>query len=109
MIPLLLCAYRPRYLGVVLNALRASGVDRSYRIFAWDNGGAEAALRDAGMEWQCVRDENTGAVINVGKALAMRHLVDQANQAIPEADCYVCMDDDIIVDRPHLDALVAAA
>jgi hypothetical protein len=56
-----------------------------------------------------VRGDATQDVINVGKALAMRYLVDVVNEAMPDADCYVFMDDDIIVDTDHLAALVATA
>jgi len=109
MTPLLICAYRPRYLEAVLNWLRTQEVEQEYRIFAWDNGGAADILRKFGLEWNCVHDEATGQVTNLGKALAMHYLVDVVNDAMPDADCYVCMDDDIVVDRKHLDALVAAA
>ncbi|MES2975868.1 MAG: hypothetical protein V4757_19780 [Pseudomonadota bacterium] len=109
MTPLLICAYRPRYLELVLNWLRTHEVEQKYRIFAWDNGGAADIFRKFGLEWHCVRDEATSEVTNLGKAFAMHHLVDIVNDTMPEADCYVCMDDDIVVDRDHLDALVAAA
>lgn len=109
MTPLLICAYKPRYLEAVLKWLRSIGAERDYKIFAWDNGGAGPILRQAGLEWHCVRDEATQEPINVGKALAMRYLFDIVNEAMPDADCHVCMDDDIVVDRPHLAALVAAA
>lgn len=109
MVPLLMCAYKPPYLRVVLNWLRSVNAEEKYRIFAWDNGGADAIFKEAGLNWHCVRDDTQENVINVGKALAMRYLMDVVNHAMPEADCIVCMDDDIIVDRDHLDALVATA
>lgn len=109
MIPILLCAYRPRYLGVVLQWLQPILAGGDYRLFAWDNGGAAAQFRQAGLEWHCTRDEATQQVINVGKALAMQYLMDVVNAEMPDADCYVCMDDDIIADRAQLAALVAAA
>lgn len=109
MIPLLICAYRPRYLRVVLNWLRSVNAEDKYLIFAWDNGGADAIFREAGLKWHSVSDDTAQNVLNVGKALAMQYLLDVVNEIMPEADCIVCMDDDIIVDRGHLDALVAAA
>lgn len=109
MTPLLICAYKPRYLEVVLDWLRSENVEEKYRIFAWDNGGADTIFRKFGLEWNCVRDDATNTVTNVGKALGMRFLVDVANQALPDADCYVSMDDDIIADRDHIDALVSVA
>ena len=109
MIPILLCAYKPRYLDVVLEWLKSMGDHRGYRIFAWDNGGAAEQLRHAGLEWHCVRDEQTQDVLNLGKALAMRYLMDVVNAAMPDADCYVLMDDDIVVDSDQLDAMAAAA
>lgn len=109
MTPLLLCAYKPRYLEVVLRWLRSERVEEKYRIFAWDNGGADKIFRKFGLTWNCVPDESTKGVINVGKALAMQYLIDAANLNMPEAECYVCMDDDIIADRDHIDSIVAAA
>lgn len=109
MTPLLICAYNPRYLEHVLQWLRSCKVEEKYRIFAWDNGGASEVLRKFDLKWHCVQDGDTGAAVNVGKALAMQYLMDAVNEVMPDADCYVCMDDDIIVDRDHLDALVAAA
>ncbi|KQU71408.1 hypothetical protein ASE08_08090 [Rhizobacter sp. Root16D2] len=106
---MLICAYRPRYLDAVLKWLRSIGAESDYKIFAWDNGGAATILRQAGLEWQCVRDEATQEPVNVGKALAMRYLFEVVNDTMPDADCYICMDDDIVADRAHLAALVAAA
>nr|WP_315491419.1 hypothetical protein [uncultured Rhodoferax sp.] len=109
MIPVLLCTYRPTYLNATLGWLKTPDFDKRFRLFVWDNGGAEATLRQFGLEWQCSRDETTGKVWNLGKALAMRHLIDSATAALPEADVFVCMDDDIAVDAAHLDAIVSAA
>ena len=60
MTPLLLCAYKPRYLELVLEWFRTHEVEKNYRLFAWDNGGAAAILRKFGLAWHCVRDESTG-------------------------------------------------
>lgn len=109
LVPLLICAYKPRYLEPVLGWLRAGGVFEQYRVFVWDNGGAGDICAKYGVGCYGMRDQLTHQAANLGKALAMRHLVDVVKQALPGADCYVCMDDDVIVDRPHLDALVAAA
>lgn len=89
--------------------MRSCNVEQKYRIFAWDNGGAAVIFKKFDLKWQCVRDETTDVVTNVGKALAMRFLIDTVTNEMPGADCYVCMDDDIIVDRDHIDALVTAA
>lgn len=107
--PVLLCTYRPTYLHTTLKWLRSRDFERSYRLFVWNNGGAEETLRAFDISWQCVFDDQSGKVRNVGKAMAMRYLVDTANDALPELDCYVCIDDDIAVDVHHLDTLVAAA
>ena len=90
MTPLLICAYKPRYLEVVLKWLRSEGVEEKYRIFAWDNGGADKIFRKFGLKWNCVPDESTKGVTNVGKALAMRYLIDVVNLTMPDAECYVC-------------------
>lgn len=103
---MLLCAYRPTYLHATLKWLQSADFNRKYRLFAWDNGGAESVFRQCGLKWHSIKDEGSGKVRNVGKALAMRHLFDAANEALPELDCYICMDDDIVVDSAHLDALV---
>lgn len=108
-IPVLLCAYRPKYLHATLPWLLTDAFRDRYRLFAWDNGGAADVLRRFGLEWQCIRDEPTGRVRNVGKALAMQHLVDAVDATLPDSPALVCMDDDIAVDAGHLDALVAAA
>jgi hypothetical protein len=108
MIPLLLCAYRPRYLEHVLYWLRKGRVEEKYRIMIWDNGGAESMCAREGFTCYSWRPGGAGEPQNVGKAFAMRQLVDIANKTLPDAACYVCMDDDVVVDRDHLDALVAA-
>lgn len=109
MTPLLICAYRPKYLGAVLHWLFAQDVPSQYRIFVWDNGGAEEYLNHFKLEGHCLRDEATGKPRNIGKAMAMRHLVDIVNREMPDADCYVCMDDDVIVGRDQLDAITGIA
>jgi hypothetical protein len=109
MTPLLICAYKPRYLEVVLKWLRAENIEQNYRIYAWDNGGADKIFQKFGLKWNCLPDESTKGVTNVGKALAMRFLVDVVNLEMPDAECYVCMDDDIIADRLQIDAIVSAA
>jgi hypothetical protein len=109
MIPLLICSYKGRYLEVVLRSLVRQRVPDRYAVLVWDNGGAAAVCARQGVQCLGMRDRSTGEAINVGKAVAMRHLVDQAGKVVPEADCYVCMDDDVIVDPAHLDALVSAA
>lgn len=109
MTPVLLCAYRPRYLTLVLKWLMSPSFGQKYRLFVWDNGDASEIFRDAGLEWHRVLDEDSGKVVNIGKALAMQYLVDVANRSLEDFDCYVCMDDDIIVDCAHLDALVNTA
>lgn len=109
MTPLLLCAYRPKYLRVVLKWLFDNGVPNRYRIYAWDNGGAAEILREFKLEWHCVRDEATGEPVNVGKSLAMRNLVDVIDEQMPRTDCYVCMDDDIIVGLDQLDVMTEVA
>jgi len=106
--PLLICAYRPRYLDTVLNWL-SQEIDETYRVFVWDNGGAKVFSAAYGFETYALAGSASAGPKNVGKAIAMRHLVDIVAGAMPEATCYVCMDDDVIVDRDHLDALVAAA
>jgi hypothetical protein len=109
MIPLLICSYQPRYLERVVHWLKNGMVQEKYRIIMWDNGGAQGICAAYGLDCYSSRTGPTGEPQNVGKALAMRHLVDIANKTLPDATCYVCMDDDVIVDRDHLDALVEAA
>jgi hypothetical protein len=108
-IPLMICAYRSRYLDVVLNWLSLGGIEEKYRVFIWDNGGASRICAEYGFETYGLRASSTAEPKNVGKAYAMQCLVDIVNKALPDATGYVCMDDDVIVDCAHLDALVAAA
>jgi len=107
--PLLICAYRSRYLDIVLNWLVSEAIDEKYQVFVWDNGGAREITAAYGFETYGLGASATAEPRNVGKAIAMQHLVDVVARALPEATCYVCMDDDVIVDSGHLDALVAAA
>src|ERR1700722_6723329 len=107
--PLLICAYRTRYLDAVLNCLSLAGVEEKYRVFIWDNGGAKQISAEYGFETYGLRASTTAQPENIGKAFAMQHLIDIANKALPDTTCYVCMDDDVIVDCEHLDALEAAA
>lgn len=109
MTPLLICAYKPRYLRAVLSWFREEEIDRHYRIFVWDNGGAAEILREAGLEWHCVRDEATGEPVNVGKAIAMNMLIDIVAEQVPEFDCFACMDHDIVIGRDQLDLLTTIA
>jgi hypothetical protein len=83
-------------------------VPGAYRVYVWDNGGAVDSAAALRLPCYAIHDPR-GRVINIGKAAAVRHLVDIARDELPGADCYVCMDDDVVADRPHLDALVAAA
>jgi hypothetical protein len=108
-IPLLICAYRSRYLDHVLNWLTLGGIEEKYRVFVWDNGGARQISAEYGFETYGLGASPTAEPANVGKAYAVQCLVDIVAKALPEATCYVCMDDDVIVDCQHLDALVAAA
>jgi len=108
-VPLLICAFRSRYLEHVLHWLQCGQVQENYLILVWDNGGAGETCRHYNVTCHALRDKTTDRPVNVGKALAMRFLVDVVQETLPDADCYVCMDPDIIVDRDHLDALVAAA
>ena len=108
MTPLLICAFRPRYLDNVLAWLKVENVEEKYRIIVWDNGGAKDICARRNIRWCAIHDKTTHQPVNLGKALAMRYLVDVVTQELPSADCYVCMDDDVIVDRNHLDMLVDA-
>ena len=109
MTPLLICVFRTSYLESVIEWLKAEKVEEKYRIFVWDNGGANEICTKHKVRWYCIRDTTTHQPVNLGKAMAMRYLVDIVKQELPDADCYVCMDPDIVVDRKHLDTLVAAA
>ena len=109
MIPLLICAYWPRYLDSVIEWLKAENVEEKFRIIVWDNGGAKDICTKHHVRWCAINDKTTFQPVNLGKALAMRYLVDVVMQELPNADCYVCMDDDVIVDRNHLETLVEAA
>ena len=109
MIPLLICAFRPRYLDSVIEWLKAEKIEEKYRIIVWDNGGAKDICTKHKIRWCAIHDKTTLQPVNLGKALAMRYLVDVVMQELPSADCYVCMDDDVVVDRNHLDMLVEAA
>ena len=104
-----MCTYRPRYLEKVLNWLRSNKAEEKYRFFLWDNGGAAPILKRTDLKWHCVKDEDSQKVVNVGKALGMQYLIDVVRESVPEASCYLCMDDDIIVDPLHMDALVSIA
>jgi len=106
--PLMICAYRSRYLDTVLKWLRGE-IDEKYRVFVWDNGGAQQISAAYGYETYGMGDGTTAEPRNLGKAIAMQYLVDIVGKAMPEATSYVCMDDDMIVDCHHLDVLVAAA
>ena len=107
--PLMICAYRSSYLDIVLNWLTSEGIENNYRVFIWDNGGAKQISAAYGFESYAQGDGTSGRPTNVGKAIAMQYLVDIVAKVLPDATCYVCMDDDVIVDCDHLDALVAAA
>ena len=107
--PLLMCAYRSRYLAAVLGWLKKERIEEKYRILIWDNGETKDICAAHGLTSYSSQSGGTSKPKNVGKALGMVYLVDIANKALPDATCYVCMDDDVIVDREHLDALVAAA
>jgi len=107
-IPLMICAYRSRYLDAVLNWLTLEGIEEKFRVFVWDNGGAKKIGAAYGFETYGLGARPSAEPENVGKALAMQCLVDIVNKAVPDATCYVCMDDDVIVDCEHLEALVSA-
>jgi Glycosyl transferase family 2 len=107
--PLLICAYRSRYLDAVLNWLASEGIEEKYQVFVWDNGGARQIAAEYGFETHGLGATESAEPRNVGKAIAMQYLVDIVTKALPDATCYVCMDDDVIVDYEHLDALVSAA
>lgn len=109
MTPLLICSFKGRYLEVVFRWLLTERVPQKYRILVWDNGGAAEVCARYGVACYGLRDKGSGAAINLGKAAGMHYLVDIVNKELPQADCYVCMDDDVIVSRDHLDALAAAA
>ena len=106
---LLICAFQPRYLDCALEWLLKGRVHERYQIIVWDNGGASEICARHGVNCFSISDVATGAVANVGKALGMHHLIDIVVQRNLGVECYVCMDDDVIVDGAHLDALVAAA
>jgi len=108
-IPLLVCAYRSRYLDTVLGWLASEGIEDKYKVFVWDNGGAKRIAARYGFETYGLGASATAEPENVGKALAMQYLVDIVAKALPSAAGYVCMDDDVIVDYEHLDALVSAS
>jgi hypothetical protein len=107
--PLMICAYRSRYLDTVLDWLTSDGIEEKYRLFIWDNGGAKQISSEYGFETYGLGASPNSEPQNVGKAIAMQYLVDIVAKAMPDATCYVCMDDDIIVNCEHLDALVSAA
>lgn len=109
MTPLLICASRPVYLPIVLKWLHRQDVHKHYRIFAWDNGGSSEVFREAGIECRDARDERSGETLDIGRAEALRRLVDVVDQQMPRADCYVCMGDDVLVSRDQLDVLVEVA
>jgi hypothetical protein len=106
---LFICAFQPRYLDWVLGWLALHKVPEKYQIIVWDNGGAAEICARHKISCFSMKDQSSGKVTNVGKALGMHHLIDISKQHKLDIDCYVCMDDDVITDRPHLDALAAAA
>jgi hypothetical protein len=74
----------------------------------WDNGGATEVCNRYGILSGASRDSSQ-QVVNLGKAGGLWQLRTLRPDYFEEAGCYVCMDDDVIVDAVQLDALVKTA
>jgi len=106
---LLICSYKGKYLDIVLRRLIEQEARSRFHIMVWDNGGAAEVCARHGFLCGGAYNKETMQAVNVGKAYGFHNLRNLNKDIFDEVDCYVCMDDDIIVDGEHLDALVQAA
>ena len=106
---LLICSYKGKYLDVVLRRLIEQEAQKRFQILVWDNGGATEVCKRYGVFCGGAYNHNTGQAVNIGKAFGVHNLRNLTKDIFDGVNCYVCMDDDIIVDGEHLDALVQAA
>ena len=106
---LLICSYKGKYLDIVLKRLIEQEAPKKFHIMVWDNGGAEEVCERYGVFCGGAYHRETQQAVNIGKSFGFHNLRNIKKDIFDEANCYVCMDDDIIVDARHLDALVQAA
>ena len=106
---LLICSYKGKYLDIVLERLIEQEVPKKFHILVWDNGNAAEVCKRYDIICGGAYHAETRQAVNIGKTHGIHNLRVLKKDILDIVNCYVCMDDDIIVDGEHLDALVQAA